>query len=104
MKNPSVPELKVLAKQQGINGYNKMRKAELMEKLGIENELYNYKCQHDRVKYYCKECKGSQICVHNQQRTRCKECKGSQICVHDRAKYLCKECGGKGLCIHDRVK
>ena len=50
------------------------------------------KCEHNRNKYYCKECGGSQICQHNREKSRCKECGGSQICQHNQYKSRCKEC------------
>ncbi len=39
----------------------------------------NKKCQHDKQKAFCVECKkmgigGSQICEHNHQRNQCVEC------------------------------
>ena len=63
-----------------------------------------YFCEHEKYKYQCRECKGSQICVHNKRKPQCKECVGSQICSHDREKKTCRECGGSQICPHDRRK
>lgn len=30
------------------------------------------KCEHDKIKSYCKDCGGSQICPHNRENSRCK--------------------------------
>ena len=51
-----------------------------------------YFCEHEKYKYQCRECKGSQICPHNKRKSRCKECKGSQICPHKKIKRTCKKC------------
>lgn len=34
------------------------------------------KCEHNKYKFQCKDCKGSQICEHNRQKYICK---GSSI-------------------------
>lgn len=62
------------------------------------------KCEHGRVKSYCKECSGSQFCEHGIRKSYCKECGGSEICEHGRRKSKCKECGGSGICKHGRRK
>ena len=51
-----------------------------------------YFCEHEKYKYQCKECKGTQVCPHNRQKSHCKECKGAQVCPHNRRKSHCKEC------------
>ena len=51
-----------------------------------------YLCEHEKYKYQCRECKGSQICPHNKRKPQCKECGGSQICPHSRRKEHCKKC------------
>ena len=56
-----------------------------------------YLCEHEKYKYSCKECKGSQVCSHNRQKYQCKECKGTQVCPHNRQKSHCKECKGSQL-------
>ena len=61
-------------------------------------------CEHNREKSQCRECHGVSICEHNRRRTRCKECKGSSICKHNRQKTRCKECKGSSICEHNREK
>jgi len=61
-------------------------------------------CEHNNIRSFCKECKGSQICKHNRIRSTCKECKGSSICEHKRIRLSCKECKGGSICEHDRIK
>lgn len=60
------------------------------------------KCEHGKIKCYCKVCNGSQICEHNHRRNECKECDGSSICEHWKRKDRCKECDGVGICEHKR--
>lgn len=38
------------------------------------------KCEHNRQKSQCKDCRGSGICPHNRQRRLCKDCEGSGEC------------------------
>jgi len=35
-------------------------------------------------------------CEHNRQKSQCKDCRGSGICDHNRQRRLCKDCGGSG--------
>ena len=63
-----------------------------------------YFCEHEKYKYQCRECKGSQICPHNKRKPQCKECGGSQICSHNREKNHCKKCEGSQICSHNREK
>jgi hypothetical protein len=60
------------------------------------------KCEHQRSREFCVECKGSQICPHQRQRHRCVECEGSQICPHQRQRHRCVECEGSQICPHQR--
>ena len=60
------------------------------------------KCEHNRQRSLCKDCKGSSICEHDRQRSKCKDCKGGGICEHDRVRSRCKECKGGEICEHNR--
>jgi len=62
------------------------------------------KCEHNKVKYYCKDCHGGAFCIHLNRKSQCKECGGSQICEHNIQKAKCKECGGSQICIHNKYK
>ena len=44
------------------------------------------KCEHGRLRYYCKDCGGSGICLHNRRRDYCKDCGGHEY--HCRADCL----------------
>lgn len=65
---------------------------------------YIYKCEHDKIKTYCKECGGSGYCQHDKRKAYCVDCNGSQICEHKHIRYSCKECKGQGLCEHNIIK
>ena len=80
--------------------YKTCEKCRLKDKISKQKN----KCEHDRQKSRCKDCKGSQICEHNILKYFCKVCKGSQICEHNNIKSYCKECGGKSLCKHNKEK
>jgi len=41
----------------------------------INTAANSRKCLHNRNKYKCKDCGGSQICQHQRQRSQCKDCK-----------------------------
>jgi hypothetical protein len=58
-------------------------------------------CEHNRIRFQCKECGGSAICEHNIKRSNCKDCVGSQICEHNRSRNVCKKCGGVSICKHN---
>ena len=55
------------------------------------------RCPHNRRRYYCKDCGGSQICKHGLQRSKCKPCGGSQICQYNTQLAHCKSCRLGGL-------
>ena len=67
-------------------------------------DKWKKKCEHQKQKSRCVECKGSEICEHQKQKSKCVECKGSEICEHQKQKYTCIECGGKGICEHQKHK
>ncbi|XP_057312265.1 zinc finger protein 790-like [Hydractinia symbiolongicarpus] len=60
------------------------------------------KCPHERVRAYCKECKGCEICHQERQSGQCRDCGGSHISPHQRVRSRCKECGSNGICKHGR--
>ena len=68
------------------------------------NNKEKNKCEHNRIKSQCKDCRGCSICEHNRLKSQCKECGGSRICEHNRLKSQCKECGGSQICEHNRRK
>ncbi len=76
---------------------------ELKPKLNKCN-AFGQRCEHDRLRYSCKLCQGSQICEHDRQRGSCKLCKGSQICEHDKQRGQCKLCKGSQICEHDKQR
>ena len=57
-------------------------------------------CEHNRIKYSCKECGGGSICEHNRIRSICKECRGGCVCARNKIRYNCKDCGGSNICEH----
>ena len=61
-------------------------------------------CIHDKYKSTCRDCGGSAFCIHDKEKSRCRDCKGSGICIHDKRKSRCRDCGGNDLCIHDKLK
>jgi hypothetical protein len=71
----------------------------LKPKLNKHN-AYGNKCEHNKLRYRCVSCKGSQICSHNKDKIYCRDCMGSQICSHKKQRKLCKLCKGSGLCVH----
>jgi len=53
----------------------------------------NKKCEHGKMKTYCKECGGTSICEHGKRKVYCKECGGGSLCEHGKRKDYCKVCG-----------
>ena len=51
-----------------------------------------YHCIHDKIKYLCVDCEGSEICEHKKRKYFCKDCGGSQICKHKKVKSNCRLC------------
>ena len=101
----TVKELRAIAKDRKIAKYYKMSRGELLEALGMPEEVPSGgKCNHGRRKVQCKDCMGSQICPHLRQKACCKECGGKGICTHDRVKYSCKDCGGSQVCSHGKTR
>jgi hypothetical protein len=53
-----------------------------------------YFCCHNKWKYTCKQCQGSQLCEHGIKRCQCRECGGFQTlarCMYHRAKQRSKQ-------------
>ena len=69
-----------------------------------KNNKEKNKCEHNKRKSTCRDCKGGSICEHNKQKSRCKECKGGSICEHNKIKSYCKECKGSSICEHNKQK
>ncbi len=63
-----------------------------------------YYCEHNRLKFRCRTCGGSQICEHDKRKDICRKCNGSAFCEHDKRKSQCKECKGSQICEHDKRK
>ena len=40
----------------------------------VKKSLNKTKCIHGRIKYTCRECRGSGICLHNKHKSQCKLC------------------------------
>jgi hypothetical protein len=70
----------------------------------MEIKQIRYYCEHNRSKYYCKDCGGNGICEHNKRKSKCKVCGGSEYCVHNKQKSYCKDCGGSQICEHNKIK
>ena len=116
LKDLYICELRGIAKELKIKGRSKMNKKDFINefKKFKEEEIINliekvttnsiYICIHGALKYFCKECGGSQICEHDRIKYVCKKCRGSQICKHNKYKYRCKECGGSQICEHNKQK
>lgn len=60
------------------------------------------KCEHNKQKYLCVDCKGKGICDHNKIKAICKDCQGVSICKHNRIKHNCKDCIGTSICEHKK--
>ena len=62
------------------------------------------RCSHGKIKISCKICSPDTFCEHNKRKTVCKICKGNSLCDHNTLKYLCKICKGGSICIHNKRK
>ena len=128
MENLKVKDLKPLAKEKGIKGYYRMRKAELIHALSllgdhsqpedhseinlsrgtdIVYDLININSPPaEATEKHIKNTKLNEIkkCPHEKRKSRCKDCGGSEICTHNRVRYTCKDCKGDGICEHNRER
>ena len=59
-------------------------------------------CKHNKQRFTCIDCSGSQVCEHNRQRSHCKQCNGSQICEHNKIRSQCKICDPQSYIAHLR--
>jgi hypothetical protein len=62
------------------------------------------KCEHNKILYYCRDCKGPGICEHDKRKCYCLECNGASVCEHGKRKEYCRDCKGSGICIHGKTK
>lgn len=62
------------------------------------------RCSHGKIKVSCKICSPDTFCEHNKRKTVCKICKGNSLCDHNKLKYLCKICKGGSICEHNKQK
>ncbi len=37
------------------------------------------KCEHNKILYYCRDCKGPGICEHDKRKCYCLECNGASV-------------------------
>ena len=95
---------KLNIKEDFINEFKKFKEEEIINLIELVINTCPNICIHEKHKYFCKECGGSQICDHDRIKYFCKQCKGAQICIHGRVKYRCKECGGSQICEHGKQK
>ena len=101
--NPDPEELeRLLSIYRGIfinsnsykqRGYIEKECREVFYKPELENKIRRkYQCIHNKRKYLCVDCDGSNICKHKKIKYRCVDCGGSQICEHKKRKDSCKMC------------
>ena len=67
-----------------------------------KNASNGQQCIHNKLRYTCIECCGSQVCEHNKRRARCIPCGGSAMCIHNKQRAQCIPCGGSTICIHNK--
>jgi hypothetical protein len=70
----------------------------------IKESKAKNKCEHNKDKTRCVDCKGGSICEHNQLRTRCKQCGGGEFCEHNARNSRCLICKGAEICEHQRQR
>ena len=65
------------------------------------NRLYRekMKCEHNKQKPQCRECKGLGFCELGKNKSYCHDCKGSGLCEHDKRKSYCRICNGSSFCV-----
>ena len=65
-----------------IRSYVEKECREVFYEREISNKINNYKCIHNKRKYCCKDCGGSQICQHNKRKYYCKLCLALYVWLH----------------------
>jgi hypothetical protein len=103
------PERRHLAKGLCTACYKKQwdlahPEAVLARKLARQAADSKKRCEHGKIQYYCKTCKGGGICEHGRQRCRCRKCGAEYFCEHGRVKRRCGACSGEYNCEHGRYK
>ena len=73
-------------------GYIEKECREVFYKPELKNKISKYQCVHNKRKYLCVDCEGSQICEHKKRKYNCSDCRGSKICEHKRMRAFCKMC------------
>ena len=80
------------------------RKSCIICKENRQKNRENYKCEHNKQKNTCVDCKGVSICEHLKRRENCVDCKGSSICEHYKRRNVCVDCNGSQICIHSKQR
>ena len=78
-------------------GYIEKECREVFYKTELKNKIVKYRCVHNKNKYKCVDCGGSQICGHKKRKYNCPDCissdfSGAKICEHKRMRAFCKIC------------
>jgi len=61
-------------------------------------------CEHDKVKYICKQCSPGSFCNHDRRKSYCRQCYTVNFCQHDRRKFDCRQCSPGNFCQHKKLK
>lgn len=87
------------SKNDRIKGQKYLYKNEI--KLWNGRNLHTI-CDHNKRKYDCIICKGSNVCIHKKIKSDCRICSPQSFCKHNKRKTVCKECNGGSICIHNK--
>ena len=88
-------------KKNRIKGQKYLYKNEI--KLWNGKSLHTI-CEHNKRKYDCIICKGSNVCIHKKIKPNCRICSPQTFCKHNKRKTRCIECNGKSICIHNKIR
>ena len=58
-----------------FNEESKERYCKIHKQKGMK-DVKNKRCEHNKIKTTCKDCKGSSFCIHERRKTICRECTG----------------------------